>query len=69
LPTRSAGSKRQYVSFGLQPGFTYKYVVVASIVRDGQLVEDTRTVSLMAGQREAVAFGFNASAAEGIAAN
>jgi uncharacterized protein (TIGR03000 family) len=66
--TRSTGSKRQYVSFGLKPGFTYKYDIQATIVRDGQLVEETRTVSLTAGQRSAVAFGFN-KPAEAVAAN
>ena len=68
LPTRSLGSKRQYVSFGLKPGFSYKYEIKAQIVRDGQMVEDTRTVSLNAGQRGGVAFGFN-SPTSGLAAN
>jgi hypothetical protein len=56
------------VSFGLKPGFSYKYEVRAQIVRDGQLVEEARTVSLTAGQRFAVAFGFN-KPAESVAAN
>lgn len=68
LATRSSGSRRQYVSFGLQPGFSYKYEVRAQIVRDGQLVEESRTISLTAGQRGAVAFGFNTRTAEGLAA-
>ncbi|MGA2063528.1 MAG: TIGR03000 domain-containing protein [Thermoguttaceae bacterium] len=68
LATRSTGSKRQYVSFGLKPGFTYKYEIRAQIVRDGQLVEETRTVSLTAGERSAVAFGFN-KPVEAVAAN
>jgi uncharacterized protein (TIGR03000 family) len=68
LATRSTGSKRQYVSFGLKPGFSYKYEVRAQIVRDGQLVEEARTVSLTAGQRSAVAFGFN-KPAESVVAN
>jgi hypothetical protein len=56
------------VSFGLKPGFSYKYEVRAEIVRDGQLVEEARTVSLTAGERSAVAFGFN-KPAESVAAN
>jgi uncharacterized protein (TIGR03000 family) len=60
IETRSVGSKRQFVSFGLKPGLSYKYVVRATIIREGQLVEDTQTVTLMAGQITAVAFGFNA---------
>jgi uncharacterized protein (TIGR03000 family) len=57
LPTRSDGSKRQYVSYGLQPGLTYKYEIHASVVRDGQLIEDNKTIYLSAGKRGAVAFG------------
>jgi len=68
LATRSTGSKRQYVSFGLKPGFSYKYEVRAAIVREGQIVEEARTISLTAGQRSAVAFGFN-KPAEAIVAN
>ncbi|MGD0900700.1 MAG: TIGR03000 domain-containing protein [Thermoguttaceae bacterium] len=68
LATRSTGSKRQYVSYGLKPGFSYKYEIKAEIVRDGQIVEEDRTVSITAGQRAAVAFGFN-KPAEAVAAN
>lgn len=67
LETKSTGSRRQFVSYGLKPGFSYKYVVHAVIVRDGQTQEDTRTVVLTAGKIAAVAFGFNASAVEQIA--
>ena len=59
LETKSTGSKRQFVSFGLKPGFSYKYVVKAEVLRDGQMEEDTRTVMLTAGKISAVAFGFN----------
>lgn len=58
--TRSEGSRREYVSHGLQPGLTYKYEVCAQIVRDGKTLEETRVVFLTAGAREGVAFGFNA---------
>jgi uncharacterized protein (TIGR03000 family) len=68
LPTRSGGSKRQYVSFGLVPGYTYKYEVKAQIVRDGKTVDESRTVVLTAGERLGVAFGFN-TPAETVAAN
>jgi uncharacterized protein (TIGR03000 family) len=67
LDTRSTGSKRQFVSYGLKPGLSYKYVVRAQVVRDGQLVEDTRTVTLTAGQITAVAFGFNTEASQQVA--
>ena len=64
LATRSTGSRRQYVSFGLKPGFSYKYVVHAEIVRDGKIVEEDKTVTLTAGQQTGVAFGFNVKTTE-----
>jgi uncharacterized protein (TIGR03000 family) len=67
LETKSTGSRRQFISYGLQAGLSYKYVVKAEVVRNGQLVEDTRTVSLTAGQISAVAFGFNSTPAEQVA--
>jgi uncharacterized protein (TIGR03000 family) len=59
MATRSTGSKREYVSHGLQAGFTYKYEVCAQVVRDGKTLEETRVVFLTAGVKEGVAFGFN----------
>ena len=59
LQTRSTGSRRQFVSYGLKSGFSYKYEVRADLVRDGQLQTETRTVILTAGERASVAFGFN----------
>jgi uncharacterized protein (TIGR03000 family) len=58
LPTQSVGSKRQFVSHGLQAGMVYKYEIKAAIPVGGQIVEDTKTVYLSAGQKDAVAFGF-----------
>jgi uncharacterized protein (TIGR03000 family) len=60
--TKSIGSRRQFVSYGLESGLSYKYVVKATVVREGKTVEDTRTVNLTAGDITAVAFGFNMSA-------
>ena len=37
LETHSTGSRRQFVSFGLKPGLSYKYVVKAQVVREGQV--------------------------------
>jgi uncharacterized protein (TIGR03000 family) len=67
LPTRSEGSRRQYVSYGLKPGFNYKYEVRAQVIRDGKPVEDVRTVTLTAGSREMVTFGFNPGPAQEVA--
>jgi uncharacterized protein (TIGR03000 family) len=68
-PTRSTGSKRQFVSYGLQPGMSYKYVVDAEIVREGKIVAESRTISLTAGEHGNVAFGFNTATAEGLASS
>lgn len=56
VKTKSVGSERSYVSRGLQSGFNYTYEVRAEIERDGQLVEETKTVSLQAGRGARVAF-------------
>jgi len=68
LATKSIGSRRQYVSHGLQPGFSYRYEVHAEVVRDGRVYEDARVVTMTAGERTAVAFGFNISPYEDMAA-
>lgn len=69
LETKSTGSRRQFVSYGLKPGFSYKYEVKATVVRNGQTVEDNRTVILTAGEITAVAFGFNVSSQQVASAN
>ncbi|MBN2476647.1 MAG: TIGR03000 domain-containing protein [Pirellulales bacterium] len=68
LLTQSRGSRRQYVSYGLKPGFNYKYEVQAEVIRDGRPVVESRTVMLTAGDRQVVAFGFNPNLVEGLAA-
>jgi uncharacterized protein (TIGR03000 family) len=67
LETKNVGSRREFVSYGLKPGFSYKYVVKVQVDREGQTLEDTQTVILTAGQIKAVAFGFNANPAEQVA--
>ena len=68
LETHSTGSRREFVSYGLKSGLSYKYIVRAQVLREGKLIEETRTVTLTAGQIEAVAFGFNTSPTEQVAA-
>jgi uncharacterized protein (TIGR03000 family) len=68
LETSSMGSRRQFVSYGLQSGLSYKYVVRAQVIRNGQVQDDTRTVTLTAGEVTAVAFGFNATGSQVAAA-
>ena len=59
VKTKSVGSERSYVSRGLQSGFNYSYEVRAEVERDGKVVEETKTVSLMAGRTAHVAFTLN----------
>ena len=68
MATKSTGSRRQFVSYDLKDGFSYKYEVKAEVVRDGKIIEDTKSVVLTAGANNAVAFGFNIAPAEGLAA-
>jgi len=65
--TTSVGSQRQFVSHGLTPGLSYKYVIHAEVIRDGKPVSEDRTVVLTAGDQSSVAFGFNV-VPEGLAA-
>lgn len=58
-PTVARGSCRRFVSHDLKPGLVYKYEVRAVLVRNGRLAEETKTLSLAAGDLEGVAFGFN----------
>jgi len=60
--TKSTGNRRQYVSYGLKQGFSYKYEVRAVVVRDGKEIEETNSVTLNAGARNSVAFKFNSKA-------
>ncbi len=65
--TQCKGSQRHFVSYGLVPGLSYKYVVRAQLVRNGQTQEETQTIILTAGQVSAVAFGFNTNPTEQVA--
>lgn len=67
-PTESTGSRRQFVSYGLRPGYSYKYEIQAQVVRDGKIIEDVRTVTLTAGQDRSVAFGFPSLPSQTLAA-
>jgi uncharacterized protein (TIGR03000 family) len=56
LTTKSTGSRRQFVSYGLKPGFSYKYEIHAEVVSKGQIVEENKTVFLTMGQDTSVVF-------------
>jgi hypothetical protein len=81
LATRSKGSRRQYVSYGLKPGLSYKYLIRAEKmmrVRENpadpysplvdRLVVSEREILLTAGAREMVTFGFSPALPQEIAA-
>ena len=68
METKTKGTRRRYVSHGLQPGLTYKYVIRAEIVRNGKIATETKTVNLTAGSDEGLAFGFNVSPIQQFAA-
>lgn len=56
-PTTSTGVSRQYVSRGLDAGKNYKFELRAEVVgADGQVVKETKLVTLTAGQKETVKF-------------
>jgi len=69
LETKSTGTQREYVSYGLQEGFWYRYEIKALVrctvdkVAEGEDIQDikewrwlTRTVVLTAGDHERVIF-------------
>ncbi|MDO4550881.1 MAG: TIGR03000 domain-containing protein [Planctomycetia bacterium] len=58
--TEMKGSRRAFVSFDLQEGYEYDYVIKAIVVRDGQKYEETKTVTLQAGDNQGVTFPFEA---------
>ncbi|HLA86206.1 MAG TPA: cyclic lactone autoinducer peptide [Thermoguttaceae bacterium] len=66
--TTTQGTRRRYVSNGLQSGLTYKYEVRAEVVRNGMVAEEQKTVYLTAGAAEGVAFGFNREPSNQVAA-
>ncbi len=68
LQTKSTGTVREYASFGLKPGYSYKYDVRVEVVRDGQTRQESRLVYLTAGVTESLAFDFAAKADTQVAA-
>ncbi|MGB9688394.1 TIGR03000 domain-containing protein [Thermogutta sp.] len=58
IVTKSTGTRREYVSYGLAEGLQYKYTITAQVERDGKVYEETREVILTAGAKKGVAFSF-----------
>ena len=57
--TSSVGAQRQYISRGLTNGHRYTYEVRAQLERNGETVEETRSVQLRAGEKSELAFSLN----------
>ena len=58
LKTSTDGSRRSFVSYGLESGNEYDYVVRAEVIRDGRKHVETQLVTLQAGASENVSFAF-----------
>lgn len=56
--TTSRGSKRTFVSYGLELGSEYDYTIQAEVIRDGQRYTQTQVVTLQAGSQQRVTFPF-----------
>jgi len=56
--TTSTGNERQFVSRGLTAGNRYEYEVRAEMLRDGNTVTETKTVTLGPGQQVNLTFNF-----------
>jgi uncharacterized protein (TIGR03000 family) len=62
VQTKSLGAERSYVSRGLQRGLNYTYEVRAEVERDGKKIEETKVVSMRAGQNSQLAFDLKSAA-------
>jgi len=62
--TSATGGLRRYVSRGLEPGKGYEYSVRMVVDRDGTAHEETKVVSLAAGERKTVSFNVATQAAK-----
>jgi uncharacterized protein (TIGR03000 family) len=51
--TKSVGTRRQYVSYGLKAGLSYNYQIRVLSPRDGK--EENRMLTLSAGQTQSIA--------------
>ena len=64
VKTSATGSVRRFVSRGLVEGKDYEFVVRMMVKRDGVISEETKVVSLSAGNRAAVSFNPTDATAE-----
>jgi uncharacterized protein (TIGR03000 family) len=64
MATTSQGEQRSFVSRGLSSGYRYTYEVRVQAKRDGQMVEQSKTVQLRAGENIDLAFDLPKGAME-----
>lgn len=65
-PTVSTGSQRRYASYGLRPGWSYDYAFRVLMTSEGRTVEQSKTVSVQAGQTARLVFTPEAAASSEI---
>jgi len=58
--TKSLGTQRQYVSYGLKPGYNYTYEVRVVVTHDGETLSDVQVVRVRVGEARDLAFDFAA---------
>jgi uncharacterized protein (TIGR03000 family) len=58
--TKTPGTQRQFISYGLQAGYTYTYEVRALVTRNGRTLEDVQAVRVRVGEERQLAFDFEA---------
>ena len=68
LATRSTGSRRSFVTYGLKPGLSYQYFIRAQTVRNNQPHDETRSVILTAGQAATVVLYSDAASEQSMVA-
>lgn len=66
--TKTPGTHRQFVSYGLLPDYRYMYEVRAVVTRNGEQLSDTQVVRVRVGEARSLAFDFSAHPAAVIAA-
>ncbi|MEY4177021.1 MAG: hypothetical protein RLY70_595 [Planctomycetota bacterium] len=64
MATTSQGEQRSFVSRGLSSGYRYTYEVKVQAKRDGQVVEQVKTVQLRSGENADLAFDLPKGAME-----
>src|SRR5690606_17332830 len=57
--TRTPGETRTFVSKGLNEDRAYNFTIRAEVMRDGELVTETKTIELRGGEAGSVEFNFD----------